>query len=131
MTKWLDRGIIHSKIHYCFCSSQKEYGKILKSLNIEDFVVGHWLKEGKPATTHFWIAPESRVAIVCVDLTKESFARDPITLAGILVHEAVHIWQEICDDMGEDRPPAEFEAYSVQWISQELMWEYARRIKNA
>ncbi len=44
----------------------------------------------------------------------------PVEIAGILVHEATHVWQEVRAAMGEREPSIEFEAYSVQAIFQEL-----------
>lgn len=39
----------------------------------------------------------------------------------LLVHEAVHIWQRVKELLGEHSPSAEFEAYSIQRISLELI----------
>ncbi len=47
-------------------------------------------------------------------------AHSPVEIAGILVHEAAHVWQEIRAAMGEKNPSIEFEAYSMQAIFQEL-----------
>ena len=45
----------------------------------------------------------------------------------LLVHEAVHVWQAFCEDIGEKSPSDEFEAYSIQSISYELMTAYANK----
>ncbi|NIE95171.1 hypothetical protein F3J02_01510 [Acinetobacter sp. Tr-809] len=45
---------------------------------------------------------------------------DLIQIHGLLLHEAVHIWQEITQLMGEESPSVEFEAYSIQAIAQDL-----------
>lgn len=44
---------------------------------------------------------------------------------GLLLHEAVHIWQELKERMGEGEPSIEFEAYSIQAIAQDLFEMYA------
>lgn len=45
----------------------------------------------------------------------------------LLVHEAVHIFQRVCNYIGEDKPSDEFEAYCIQAISQELMYAWKNR----
>jgi len=45
-------------------------------------------------------------------------------LVGLLIHEAVHVWQNVRDLISEDRPSREFEAYSIQSIAQKLIDAY-------
>lgn len=53
---------------------------------------------------------------------REGAERDhlPVEIAGIIVHEAAHVWQEVRLAMGEKSPSIEFEAYAMQAIFQEL-----------
>lgn len=60
-------------------------------------------------------------AIVCLGPTK-GFSM--VQVHSILAHEAVHIWQEIRGHIGEKYPSHEFEAYSIQSITQNLMTAY-------
>ena len=46
--------------------------------------------------------------------------RSLIEVHGLLLHEAVHIWQRIKQRMNERDPSTEFEAYSIQAIAQDL-----------
>lgn len=64
--------------------------------------------------------------VICLG---EHSTRTPIEIAGLLVHEAVHAWQEWCEYYGENPTAREQEAYAIQSISQELMSEFARRIQ--
>jgi predicted Zn-dependent protease len=64
------------------------------------------------------------VCVVCVQGWEN---RDPIEIAGLLVHEAVHVWQEHAYSIGEDTPGSEQEAYAIQAVAQELLAEFARR----
>lgn len=50
--------------------------------------------------------------------------KDQIQVYGLLLHEAVHIWQIVKRRMGEREPSVEFEAYSIQAIAQELFKMY-------
>ena len=47
-----------------------------------------------------------------------------VEVAGLLLHEAVHIWQRFRQHIGEDEPSAEFEAYSIQHLAQQLMQSF-------
>ena len=51
-----------------------------------------------------------------------------VEVAGLIVHEAVHVWQHYCMMIHEHEPASEQEAYGIQSISKSLMAEYARRI---
>lgn len=130
MTKWLDCSLIQSKISYCLCLSQKEYFQVLRKIGIDPTTSTAWVPEDRAGSAHHWYTDDSQVTIVCVNTEQSGFKEDPICLAGIMVHEAVHIWQEFCESIGEKNPSREFEAYSIQWISQQLMWEYARGINK-
>ncbi|MDC5183282.1 hypothetical protein OHW37_11630 [Acinetobacter baumannii] len=46
--------------------------------------------------------------------------KDQIQVYGLLLHEAVHVWQFVKRRMGEREPSVEFEAYSIQAIAQDL-----------
>lgn len=50
--------------------------------------------------------------------------KDQIQVYGLLLHEAVHIWQIVKRRMGEREPSVEFEAYSIQAIAQDLFEMY-------
>ena len=43
----------------------------------------------------------------------------------LLVHEAVHVWQQTRVYLGETAPSPEFEAYAIQNISGNLMQAFA------
>ncbi|OTT38761.1 hypothetical protein CAS79_11720 [Acinetobacter pittii] len=50
--------------------------------------------------------------------------RKLIEIYGLLLHEAVHVWQKVKKLMGEKEPSSEFEAYSIQAIAQDLFKMY-------
>lgn len=63
-----------------------------------------------PAATHFY--DDEKIVVL---LDKKANVTDSEKVA-LLVHESVHVWQEIRNRMGEKEPSIEFEAYSVQSI---------------
>lgn len=53
--------------------------------------------------------------------------RDGVAVASLLVHEAVHAWQYVLEDIGQrDKPGREIEAYALQAICIELLDAYRR-----
>ncbi|EJB8466345.1 hypothetical protein L2645_16310 [Acinetobacter baumannii] len=56
-------------------------------------------------------------AIVQIGDTED---KDQIQVYGLLLHEAVHIWQIVKRRMGEREPSVECEAYSIRAIAQDL-----------
>jgi hypothetical protein len=123
---WLDRGFVHGP-YYTLCLNEKDFKAALKHLKCE--AKSPFLKtEHANATTHFLLDPEGKqCAIVCMGTWSDQTG---ISIAGLLVHEATHIFQEWCEHRGEYNPGREFEAYSIQWLSQQLMWEFERQTKR-
>ncbi|WP_445346235.1 hypothetical protein [Acinetobacter bohemicus] len=74
-----------------------------------------FLSMGAGAQVDFY--QDSAYAIVQIGDTSE---RTSVEIHGLLLHEAVHVWQRIRQRMGEREPSIEFEAYSIQRIAQDL-----------
>jgi len=91
--------------------------------------VPRFVNSGSYATTHTF--EKSGDAPACVIGIDDSNVPDPIEVAAILVHEAVHVWQQHCKDIGETNPGDEQEAYAIQFISSRLMREYTRQKAKA
>jgi hypothetical protein len=50
-------------------------------------------------------------------------------VAGLLVHEAVHIFDDAMEWINERAPSPEIRAYGIQHIAQQLMGAYAESLK--
>lgn len=113
--------------HLCLCLTEEEYDQVMKYLRCKHY--GPWIKtEQAHATTHMMVNNEgNQTAVVCL---RDYANRDSVAVAALLVHEAVHIWQWWTETYGEVRPGSEQEAYAIQYISSELMYEFSRRIKD-
>lgn len=122
--RWLDRRIAAPGPYLTLCLSEQEFRQALRHLRTP--LVPKFVKPPVDASTHFFDNPEGKTcAIVCMHSGWRK--RKPIEVAGLLVHEAVHVWQQYCHDIGERSPGDEQEAYAIQSISQELLAEFARR----
>lgn len=121
--KWLERSLIEAP-HFALATRQKILDAELKRLKHSSFP---GTKGDDSACTHFLENKRGKtVAIVCLfNLTYELEQ-----IFALLVHEAVHIYQDLRDQMGERRPGKEFEAYAIQNISQELFYEFKRQTKG-
>lgn len=121
--KWLDRSLLVSPYHYALCTKEKDFQKELKRLKIPKSDWPEFISSDHAnANVHYF--EHSKCCIVCLGSTK-GFTK--IQVYALLVHEAVHIWQAIRDDIGERCPASEQEAYAIQSISQQLFGAYNER----
>jgi len=124
--EWLDRMGAIQLPHFTLVLSQEELESALKHCKMLPGEAGPFC----PKAGHTWMlnVDGKRIAIVGVrDHDEDGTEWHPCTVAALLVHEAVHIFQWWCDGVGETNPSDEFEAYCIQWISQQLFYEYDRR----
>ena len=125
--RWLNRSLMENSYYMALCTTEKAFEKELKRLEVPRSDWPRFVSVNANATCHFFEKDDAkRVAIVCVG---DATGKTPIELAGLLVHEAVHIWQEHCEFIGEHKPSIEMEAYAIQRISMDLMWAYAETVK--
>lgn len=65
----------------------------------------------------------TRECVILVSVGKAS-ERDALEVILTIVHEAVHVWQYICQVIGEKNPGLEMEAYAIENISRDLIEAY-------
>lgn len=102
--------------HYGFCPSERAWRIGMRRLKMrEDDYPGH-LK----ACTSLFQNKETkrRVAVVTVG---DHSPRDTVEL---LVHESMHVWRDMREAIGEEKPSSEFEAYAMQNIFGALLDAY-------
>lgn len=125
--QWLDRRVAAPGPYLALCLAEHEFKALIQEFKAPD--PGPWISTPQADATAHLLANQDgrRCCIICV---REWRGRDPIELAGLLIHEAVHVWQCHADDIGERRPGDEQEAYAIQAIAQELLAEFARRMRE-
>lgn len=124
---WLSRELIRCPVYFTLCTTPAMVAQEMKRMKVTDESKRPNVSGRADATCNFMENDKGEVVvIVCLfDHTKEYEQR-----MALLVHEAVHIWQEIRSIIGERHPSSEFEAYSIQHISQQLFYEYSRQMKR-
>ena len=126
---WCSRAIVTLHNFYGLCTTEKMFQRELRKMNVPKADWPAFIATPQSdATCHFFDNPEHGES--CIVTLRDTAGRDPVTVAGLLVHEAVHIWQRYRESIGERTPSHEFEAYSIQWISQELMFAYVSQTKR-
>jgi hypothetical protein len=125
--EWLSRDIAAPAPYYTLVLSQEEFDAELKRLKIP-LGTPYISTTHANATTSFLTSTKgAHCAIVALGPWE---GRSGIEIAGLLVHEAVHVWQEYAEHIGERTPGSEQEAYAIQSIAQRLMGEFARRTQK-
>ena len=127
MIKWLDRCLITSPIYYALCLDEKSFKQELKARKLAKEDWPAFIKnEYSNATTHFFVRNNTVTAIVCFKNNKFDLQQ----IHALLLHEAVHIWQDIKLQIGEHNPSQEFEAYAIQALAQNLFYAYKKMTKK-
>lgn len=125
--KWLGRDTVRTP-HMALCLSAADFKAAARHCKVED--PGLWLDVNRQmACVHTWEYGGTLTCVICLHPDALS-AIDSIQVACALVHEAVHVFQRLCDSIGESQPSREFEAYSIERISEQLLREFARRLEG-
>lgn len=121
--EWLSRSLIAGP-YYTLCLTEESFRAALAHIEYRE-PLAFMPSSRAHATTHHLVSQSNeRCCIVCM---RDWRGRAPIEVAGLLVHEAVHIFQEWTEQVGEVAVGKETQAYSIQWIAQELMQEFVRQ----
>jgi hypothetical protein len=109
---------------YGFCPDEKCWNKFWRVVDKGE-VYKPFYPGRSDARTTFTNPDETKVFHpVAIVTMNNDLDKDPVQVAALLVHEAVHIKQAILRYFGEDNIGDETEAYLVQRISQDLMNMY-------
>lgn len=121
---WLNRTLVAMPGYYGLCTSREAFEKTMRRLKIPkgDRPEVHGSAHAD-ATMHTFYQGGKICCIVYMPLEHaKKHSREECY--GLLIHEGVHIWQKVREHYGERDPSKEFEAYSVQMITQELIFAW-------
>jgi len=116
---WINHTLVESPYYIALCQSSRDFKHEMRRLGVPKAHWSKWVLKGKGGRVHEFKNKGKLVCIVCV---RRSTNR--VGVYGLLVHEAVHIWQWIRTELGELQPSSEFEACAVQNIAQNLIEAY-------
>jgi len=102
---------------YGFCPSAKAWNTLAKKSKRD---LGPYPTNAANTTLFQSTKHKTRTCIVTVG------DRSPRATVGLLVHEAMHVWRDVREGIGEEHPSSEFEAYAMQNIVDELIRAYER-----
>lgn len=129
MSPWVKSRALVVGPYVALVLSDKAYQKALNKMGVPQAQRGPWISNDQSdATSHIL---ENGSDMACVVALRVKAGTTGIEIAGLLVHEATHIFQEWCSKAGERHPSNEFEAYSIQTLAQSLMQSYADQTLGA
>lgn len=117
---WCTSTLMQTPVRYTLVVNERQYAAEMRRLRVKAPLP--WVSDGAGATCHTLTRDDSTCCVVAIGPTA---GLTGVQIAALLVHEAVHIWQAICRQIGEHAPSSEFAAYSLQQISGQLMTRYA------
>lgn len=123
-SKWIDRALIISPVYYTICTSEQEFYRLMKHIKMPISDQPEFISYGSGATTHSFKSDDKSIAIVTINIENDATNAE---LCSLIAHEAVHVFQYILECMGESKPSVEFEAYSIQMITMQLISEFERQ----
>lgn len=124
---WLDRTLITGPF-LALVTSEAEFYKALKAMKIPKADGPDWIKTPQADATTHWMTHESG-ELACIVALRLREGVNGVQVAAMFAHEAVHVFQRYCEHIGEEKPSAEFQAYSIQAITQNLMTAYSQKVK--
>lgn len=118
---WVSRSLLQGA-HLCLCTNETSFRAELRHMRIPT-PHPEFVGPTANARTHSFV--NAKGALCCVVCIRDFRDKDPVEVAALLVHEAVHVWQQTRVYLGETAPSPEFEAYAIQNISGNLMQAFA------
>jgi hypothetical protein len=102
---WIDKG--WQPVYVGFCPNKKAWDTEMKKFGVDD---PPEYPDSDGRTTIF-VNDKSGDSMILVTLNYDE-NRELLEVIGLIAHEATHVFDYICEMIGEDEPSKEFKAYS-------------------
>lgn len=120
---WLERHLTTGP-HLALCTTNAQFVRALDHCKVPKHARPEFMPpNAEGVTVTLESATHGLVCLVCVRVDKK---RNPVRTVGLMVHEAVHVWQSHKSRIGEGDPGDECEAYSIQAIAERLIEAYPK-----
>ena len=130
MLRFLDRKFLRLPCYIALCTSERAFNAEMKRRGISRDEFKHFLPPRCVACVHHMVDDDGRrIEMVCID-GEQSKKSSLLSVYLTLTHEAVHVWQTMRDAWGEQEPSSEFEAYSIESITELLVLAYLKQVKR-
>ncbi len=124
--KWLCEPLMPLPVQLALFVDKKSYFREMRRLKING--ADEFVPRDANACCHYFVNDRNGYTYVTVCVDRERLSeKSGIEIVALIVHEAVHVWQECAEYLGEKNPGREFEAYSIQHISEQLMKSYVEQ----
>jgi hypothetical protein len=104
-------------VYFGICTSERQFAGECRKLGIKQ--PPEWISATSDACCHILANSKGETACIVAAPPRQR-GQSRAAYAALIVHEALHVWQQVRAAIGEDKPSSEFEAYSLQAICQEL-----------
>ncbi len=111
---WIDTSTL--QVPVCLVTCEEAWDQLLTQYHR----VSEPMVEGGVAITRYYDDWDKPQIFICLDLSRLRTKRAAMS---VLIHEAVHAWQFICEFMNEASPGGEIEAYAVQTIAMSMAYK--------
>lgn len=125
--RWADPCVLQAQLWYTVVTTEKMFQREMRKMGYSKEMTRdtNWLAGGGACVQKFDNAADDGRHVLLVSI--KPIPSDPTQVMGLLVHEAVHVWEHILEALGEKQPSSEMQAYGIQGIFLQLFQEYARQ----